>query len=127
MNQPSDPDIQLLHAVYAAFNARDTTAALDLMTTEVRWPMAFKGGFVQGPDQIRAYWSEQWSQIDPHVEPTRFVSLDASRVLVEVHQVVRDIAGTVLADEHVGHCFVLDNGLIQAMEICAPPAPGMEA
>ena len=101
-NQPA-PETELLRAAYAAFNARDIDAALALMTPEVEWPRAFKGGFVRGPEAIRTYWTEQWSEINPHVEPVAFHPEDAGHVLVEVHQVVRDLAGTVVADEHVGH------------------------
>jgi len=49
---------------------------------------------------------------------------DARRILVGVHQVVRDLAGTVLADEHVGHRYTPEHGLLQTMEICLPPASG---
>ncbi|MEO1093816.1 MAG: nuclear transport factor 2 family protein [Cyanobacteria bacterium J06638_28] len=115
-DQPT-PEIELLRAAYAAFNARDLDAALALMTPDVHWPRAFKGGFVRGPEAVRAYWAEQWSAIDPRVEPVAFYSEDNGQVLVEVHQVVRDLTGTVLADEHVGHRFTLENGLIQAMEV----------
>jgi ketosteroid isomerase-like protein len=107
-NQPA-PETELLRAAYAAFNARDIDAALALMTPEVEWPRAFKGGFVRGPEAIRAYWTEQWSEINPHVEPVAFHPEDAGHVLVEVHQVVRDLAGTVVADEHVGHRFTIDS------------------
>lgn len=116
-----------MRAAYAAFNARDIGAALALMTADVTWPRAFKGGFVQGPDAIRAYWTEQWSEIDPHVEPVAFHPQDASRVLVDVHQVVRDLAGTVLADQHVGHLFTIHDGLIQAMDVCPLPSSGSGA
>ena len=51
--------IELLRAAYAAFNAHDIDGALALMTPNVEWPKAFKGGFVRGPAEIRAYWSEQ--------------------------------------------------------------------
>ena len=108
-------EIQLLRAAYAAFNSRDIEAALTLMTSDVTWPKAFKGGFVRGPGEIRAYWTEQWSEINPHVEPSTFYPQDASKVLVDVHQVVRDLSGSILADEHVGHRFTINNGLIQAM------------
>ena len=111
------PEIQLLRAAYAAFNARDIDAALTLMTPDVTWPKAFKGGFVRGPEEVRAYWTEQWREIDPHVEPVAFHSETAGRILVEVHQVVRDLSGGVLADEHVGHRFNLEHGLIRAMEV----------
>ena len=124
MPDPSAPEIERLRAAYAAFNARDIAAALALMTPDVAWPRAFKGGFVRGPEEIRAYWTEQWSEIDPHVEPVAFQPEDAGRILVEVHQVVRDLAGAVLADEHVGHRFTLARGLIEKMEVCPLPASG---
>ncbi|MHC5776049.1 nuclear transport factor 2 family protein [Nostoc sp.] len=114
--------IELLRAAYAAFNARDIDAALALMTADVAWPKAFKGGFVRGSEEVRAYWTEQWSEINPHVEPVSFYSVEAGRILVDVHQVVRDLDGAVLADEHVGHRFTLEHGLIQAMEVCPLPS-----
>lgn len=124
LNQPT-LEIELLRAAYAAFNARDIDAALALMTPDVAWPRAFKGGFVRGPEEVRAYWTEQWSEINPRVEPVAFHPEDAGQVLVEVHQVVRDLAGAVLADERVGHRFTIKNGLIQAMEICPLPSSGL--
>ncbi len=91
------------------------------MTTDVTWPKAFKGGFVHGHEEIRAYWTEQWAEIDPHVEPVAFYPQDAAQVLVDVRQIVRSLAGSVLADEHVGHRFTIKDGLIQAMEVCPLP------
>ena len=117
MSEPSSTDVAVLRAAYTAFNARNIDAALALMTTNVEWPRAFKGGFVHGPEEIRAYWTEQWSEVDPHVEPVAFQLEVSGQILVEVHQVVRDMAGTVLADERVGHCFTMDRGLIHRMEV----------
>jgi ketosteroid isomerase-like protein len=125
-DQPTS-EIKLLRAAYAAFNARDIDAALALMAPDVVWPRAFKGGFVRGPEEVRAYWMEQWSEIDGHVEPVAFHAEDAGVVLVEVHQVVRDLAGAVLADEHVGHRFTIEHGLIQAMEVSPLPSSGLSA
>jgi hypothetical protein len=124
MPAPSTPETDLLRAAYAAFNARDIDAALVLMTPDVAWPRAFKGGFVVGPEAIRAYWTEQWSEIDPHVEPLAFHPERAGLILVEVHQVVRDLSGTLLADTTVGHRFTTKDGLIQRMEVCALPSDG---
>ena len=121
LDQPT-LEIELLRAAYTAFNARDIDAALPLMTPDVAWPRAFKGGFVRGPEEVRAYWTEQWSEIDPHVEPVAFHPEGGGRILVEVHQVVRDLAGSVLADERVGHRFTLERGLIQRMEVCPLPS-----
>lgn len=123
MPDQSAADIRQLRAAYAAFNARDIDAAVATMTPDVAWPKAFKGGLARGPEEIRAYWTEQWSEIDPHVEPVAFYPEDAGRILVDVHQVVRDLVGTVLGDEHVGHRFTLARGLIQTMEVVALSSP----
>ena len=124
MPDKSSPEIELLRAAYAAFNARNIDAALAIMTPDVAWPKAFKGGFVHGPQEVRDYWTEQWSEINPHVEPISFHREDSGRILVDVHQVVRDLAGTVLSDQHVGHRYTIEHGLIQIMEICPPPLSG---
>lgn len=125
MPHRQEPEFELLRAAYAAFNARDTDAALATMAPDVAWPKAFKGGLAHGHHEVRAYWAEQWSEIDPHVEPSSFHPEAGGRVLVHVHQVVRDLAGAVLADGQVGHRFTIESGLIRAMEVCALP-PGDE-
>lgn len=127
MQDRTASEIELLRAAYAAFNARDIDAALAIMSADVAWPRAFKGGFVRGPEEVRAYWTEQWSEIDGRVEPMSFHPEGDGHILVEVHQVVRDLAGVVLADERVGHRFTLEGGLIQRMEVCPPPASGHPA
>ena len=119
-NQPA-PETELLRAAYAAFNARDIDAALALMSPDVEWPRAFKGGFVHGPEGIRAYWTEQWGEVSPLVEPVAFHQENNGQILVEVHQVVRDLAGAVLADQPVGHRFTVENGLIRRMEVSSLP------
>ncbi len=91
------------------------------MSANVSWPRAFKGGFVQGQPAIRAYWTEQWGEIDPKVDPVAFYPGEAGSILVKVHQVVRDLSGVILADDHVGHRFTLEDGLIKSMELCPIP------
>ncbi len=113
------PEIELLRKSYAAFNARDLDTALDLMAADVRWPRAFKGGFVRGPEEVRAYWTEQGSEINAQVEPVAFELEEDGRILVKVHQTVRDPDGALLADEYVGHRYTIENSLIQMMEVCS--------
>jgi hypothetical protein len=117
-------ETELLRAAYAAFNKRDIPAALALMGLRVEWPRAFKGGFVQGREEVRAYWTEQWSEIDPRVEPISFHAEGGGCILVEVHQVLRDLAGAILAEERVGHRFTIKDGLIQRMEVASLPSSG---
>jgi hypothetical protein len=76
-----------------------------------------EGGHVQGRDGVRSYWTRQWAMVDPHVEPVTFSRGDEGQVVVEVHQVVRDLMGNLLADKTVGHLFRVEDGLIQRFDI----------
>jgi hypothetical protein len=127
MLDKSTPEVELLRAGYAAFNARDADATLATMTPDVTLPNGMEGGYVHGHQAVRAYWTRQWSVIHPHDEPISFHRQDSGQILVEVHQVVRDLAGAVLADTHIGHRFTIEHGLIQAMELCPLPSSGLGA
>jgi hypothetical protein len=107
----------LLAAAYRAFNARDIDAALALLHTDVEWPNGMEGGWVHGHSGVREYWTRQWEQLDPRVEPQLFNPLPDGRVAVTVHQVVRDLGGTVLDDQLVRHVYELEDGLIARMQI----------
>ena len=108
---------RLLARTYAAFNARDIDGALSAMHVAVDWPNGMEGGMVRGHAAIREYWTRQWRLIDPRVEATRIAPLTDSRVAVDVHQVVRDLFGTLLKDEMVQHVYAFEDGLIRSMEI----------
>jgi hypothetical protein len=116
-------EILLLRAAYAAFNSRDIDSALSTMRSDVTWPNGMEGGYVHGHAEIRAYWTRQWSTIDPHVQPVSFNYDSPGLILVDVHQVVRDLSGAVLLDQRVGHRYTICDGLIQTMEICTLPRP----
>jgi SnoaL-like domain len=117
-------DVELLRTAYAAFNARDADATLATMTYDVTLPNGMEGGYVHGHQAVRAYWMRQWSIIYPHDEPISFHCEDSGRILVNVHQVMRDRAGTVLCDRHLGHRCIIEHGLIQAIEVCLLPSSG---
>lgn len=108
---------QQIHELYAAFNRRDSSFATSRMAPDVTWPRAFKGGFVEGPEAVGAYWQEQWSEIDPIVVPQRIHPIDGDHVDVEVHQVVRDLSGAVLDESVVHHVYRFTGDLIAGMTI----------
>jgi hypothetical protein len=110
-------DIAVLREAYRAFNARDMDAALATMRPDVDWPNGMEGGTVHGHAGVREYWTRQWGMIDPHVDPVQFETDDTGRIVVGVHQVVRDLAGELLLDRMVEHIYSLDGGLICRMEI----------
>jgi hypothetical protein len=110
-------EIQFLKHVYDRFNARDMETVLAAMHDDVMWANGMEGGHVHGRDGVRSYWTRQWAMIDPHVEPVAFSRGHEGRVVVEVHQVVRDLDGNLLADKTVGHLFRLEDGLIRRFDI----------
>jgi hypothetical protein len=113
----------LLRRAYDAFDARDIDTVLTVMHPAVVWPNAMEGGCVLGHAGIREYWTRQWSIVDPHVEPLRITTESDGRVVVDVHQRVRDLAGNVFKGAFVQHIYQLENGLIKSMEIREPPEP----
>ena len=70
-----------------------------------------------GRDAVREYWRRQWAAVDPKVTPVDFTELPDGRVKVQVHQVVHDREGRLLADMQVVHTYSFADGLIQSMEI----------
>jgi len=83
----------------------------------VSWPKASEGGKVIGKEEIRAYWTRQWREFDPHVEPLAMTEEDGGKTHVRVHQLVKSLQGDVLSDSVVLHVFTLKSGLIAAMDL----------
>jgi nuclear transport factor 2 (NTF2) superfamily protein len=108
----------LLRAMYEAFNARDIDTVLRQLTPDVDWPNAWEGGRVHGHDGIRDYWTRQWAAIDPHVEPVGFADRDDGRTEVRVRQLVRDLAGEIVAQGEVLHVYAFgEDGLVTRMDV----------
>jgi len=107
----------VIEQAYSAFNNRDIDRALALMTEDVSWPKASEGGRVVGKQEIRAYWTRQWGEFDPNVEPLQITDVDGGKVRVRVRQLVKSLQGEVLSDSEVLHIFTMSSGLIAAMDI----------
>lgn len=107
----------IIEQAYSAFNKRDIDGALALMTQDVSWPKASEGGKVVGKEEIRAYWTRQWGEFDPHVEPLAITEEDRGKIRVRAHQLVKGLEGNVLSDSEVLHVFTVTGGLIAAMDL----------
>ena len=112
-----DRDEQVIHQIYNGFNARDMEAVFALLTDDVVWANGMEGTHVHGKDAIREYWTHQWSVIDPHVEPLKIAKAADGSLVVDVHQVVKNLEGQTLIDETVKHAFRLDGGRVQRFDI----------
>ncbi|MBV8898633.1 MAG: nuclear transport factor 2 family protein [Verrucomicrobia bacterium] len=105
-----------LRVLYEAFNARHIESALAGLHPDVVWANGLEGGTVKGRSAVRDYWTRQWQQIDPRVEPQRFEG-ENDEVVVEVRQVVRDRTGHLIAERTVYHYFRFEGGLVKVFEI----------
>jgi hypothetical protein len=87
------------------------------MHPDVVWANGMEGGHVHGRNEVRSYWNRQWAIIDPHVELVEISLKGKGEVVVNVHQVVHDPKGNILAGRLVIHIFQMRNGLIQRLDI----------
>ncbi len=106
--------------LYEGFNRRDVDGVLAMMSEDVDWPNAWKGGRIIGREAVRHYWIAQWAEIDPHVEPLSVTERADGSVAVTVRQVVRSVDGELLGDAQVVHVYGLDEGLISRMDVEEP-------
>lgn len=108
---------QLIKKAYVAFNSRDMETALSTFHPDVEWPKAFEGGYVSGYDEIRKYWSRQWTEINPTVEPVGFAERPNGTVEVTVHQIVKDLQGNLMFDGTVKHIYTIQENLLRKMDL----------
>ena len=106
----------LFHSMYDAFNRRDIDAVFEHMSDDVDWPKAFLGGRAIGKDEVREYWTHQWTEIDPIVIPTQ-IEPEAGQIIVHVDQTVRDLQGNELDHLQVQHIYTLRDGRIAKMDL----------
>jgi hypothetical protein len=107
----------LIKKAYSAFNTRDIDTVLLALHPEVRWSNGWEGGYVNGHEEVRSYWTRQWKELDPIVEPVSIKEKQNREIEVVVHQIVKDLQGNILFDGTVKHIYTIENGLIKNMEI----------
>ena len=110
-------DQDILTKAYKAFNDRDMDTVLAYMHPDVDWPNGMEGGRVHGQEGVRDYWTRQWNLIDPNVAPLEFGVEKDGRIVVSVHQVIRDRTGNILSDTMIEHIYLMQEGLIRRMDI----------
>ena len=107
----------VIRKAYSAFNAREIDKVLAFMHPEVRWPNGWEGGYVHGHEEVRNYWTRQWKELDPKVDPIAFHERQDGSLEVKVHQQVKDLRGNSIFDGSVIHVYFFENGLIKTMNI----------
>ena len=107
----------LIKKAYSAFNSRDINSALSTFHPEVEWPKAFEGGYVSGHEEVRKYWTRQWTEINPNVEPIGFIERPNGTFEVSVLQKVKNLKGDLIFDGMVKHIITIQDDLFRRMDI----------
>ncbi len=107
----------IIQKAYSAFNARDIDGVLSLMEEDVRWPNGWEGGYVNGYNEVREYWTRQWKELNPMVTPLYIQIINDGKLDVEVRQLVKDMKGKILFDGVIHHIYTFNNDKIKSMEI----------
>lgn len=107
----------LIKKAYGAFNDRDINMALETMQPDIQWSKAWEGGYISGHNEIRDYWTRQWKEIIPNVQPTGFNERQNGSLEVIVHQNVKDLQNNLMFDGTVKHVYTFKDGLIKTMDI----------
>lgn len=120
-------DVETVKMIYARFNARDIHGVLSDLADDVSWANGMDGGYEHGKAAVRAYWTRQWSIVDPHVDPVTFTRCADGCVAVQVRQTIRDLEGKPLTgqdhglkDQTIGHVFRLEQGRVTRFDIEKP-------
>ena len=87
------------------------------MQQNVQWSKAWEGGYISGHNEIKEYWTRQWREINPKVEPVGFTERDNGSLEVLVRQKVKDLKGNSIFDGNVKHVYSFEEGLIKTMDI----------
>jgi hypothetical protein len=115
--------LQFLQNMYEAFNRREIETLLALMQPDVKWANGMEGGFVNGRDAVREYWTKQFEVIRGQLEPLEFEIDENNRSIVTVHYIIKDLDGNLLLEKTGKQIFTFENGLISLFEIDDTEAP----
>ncbi len=110
---------ELLLQAYAAYNRQDLEALLALVSDDVNWPDG--GRTLHGKDEVRAYWTEQWTHTRTYDEPVTFTQRSDGRIAVHIRQVVRSRSGSVISTGRFVHLHRLDGDRIARLDIEQDP------
>ena len=113
----ANPFEAVIKKAYSAFNERNIDNALSTMQPDIQWSKAWEGGYISGHNEIKEYWTRQWTEINPKVEPVGFDERENGSLEVRVHQNVKDLQGNLMFDGLVKHVYTFEDGLIKTMDI----------
>lgn len=118
--------IESTRGFYAAVNAGDIEAAIELMSPDVDWVNPVEGGRRRGHDALRRTWERITKRLTCDIE-VLWIKLDGrGRVVADAEVSISNAAGEPLAYARARHIFTFRGELIQRLDVREPPlsSPG---
>ena len=70
-----------------------------------------------GHNEIRAYWTKQWTEVNPTVKPIGFNERENGSFEVTVHQNVKNLQDNLIFDGVIKQVYTFKDGLIKTKDI----------
>jgi ketosteroid isomerase-like protein len=125
----SQENVELVRAVFEAFNRRDFDAALALGHDSISWRTLFsvETDVLRGKQQIRAAWERQIEALDVHIDVLELTPLDETRVLAVGKWRGRGSESGAPVEQTAVQVFTVEDGRLRSVETYASRDEALEA
>jgi ketosteroid isomerase-like protein len=114
-------NVELVRAVFEAFNRRDFDAALASGHDSISWGTLFsvETDVLRGKQEIRAAWKRQIEALDVHIDVLDLTPLDETRVLAVGKWRGRGSESGAAVDQTAVQVFTIEDGQLRSVETFA--------
>ena len=123
----SQQNVELVRAVFEAFNRRDFT--LDFAHDSISWRTLFsvETDVLRGKQEILVAWERQIEALDVHIDVVELTPLDETRVLAVGKWRGRGSESGTPVEQTAVQVFTVDHGLLRSVETYASREEALEA
>jgi ketosteroid isomerase-like protein len=125
----SQENVELVRAVFEAFNRRDIDAVLGLWHDSISWRTLFsvETDVLRGKQQIRAAWERQIEALDVHIDLLELTPLDETRILAVGKWRGRGSGSGAPVKQTAVQVFTVEDGRLRSVETYASRGEALEA
>jgi ketosteroid isomerase-like protein len=125
----SQENVELVGAVFEAFNRRDFDAALALGHDSISWRTLFsvETDVLRGKQEIRIAWERQIEALEVHIDVVELTPLDETRVLAVGNWRGRGSESGAPVEQTAFQVFTVEDGRLRSVETYASRDDALEA
>jgi ketosteroid isomerase-like protein len=125
----SQENVDLVRAVFEAFNRRDFDAALALGHDSISWRTLFsvETDVLRGKQEIRVAWERQIEALDVHIDVVELTPLDETRVLAVGKWRGRGSESGAPVEQTAVQVFTVEDGRLRSVETYASNDEALES